>query len=168
MDFRSPLRVEVRRVPIRSHPGRRRRRGALVLVAVAVLVLLAPSVAARIDAPTIPRPGCCSDARTGRIRPHRASAADGRNDLRRRRGRGLLPGIRELPAGSRVADAIAAAGGYAADADLDAAATSSTSRSRSRTAQQVQVPRVGELSRAVPALTQRRPAVAADRVASST
>ena len=33
------------------------------------------------------------------------------------------PGIRELPAGSRVADAIAAAGGYGTDADLAAAAT---------------------------------------------
>ena len=33
------------------------------------------------------------------------------------------PGIRELPAGSRVADAIAAAGGYGTDADLEAAAT---------------------------------------------
>ena len=32
------------------------------------------------------------------------------------------PGIRELPAGSRVADAIAAAGGYATEADLEAAA----------------------------------------------
>ncbi len=34
------------------------------------------------------------------------------------------PGIRELPLGSRVGDALAAAGGYAADADLVAASAS--------------------------------------------
>ncbi|NAZ78415.1 ComEA family DNA-binding protein, partial [Kineococcus sp. T13] len=35
-------------------------------------------------------------------------------------GRVLVPGVVVLPAGSRVADALAAAGGAAADADLDA------------------------------------------------
>ena len=55
------------------------------------------------------------------------------------------PGIRELPAGSRVADAIAAAGGYASDADIDAAATAINLAQPLDDGQQVQVPRVGEI-----------------------
>jgi competence protein ComEA len=54
------------------------------------------------------------------------------------------PGIRELPAGSRVADAIAAAGGYASDADLDAASGAINLAQPLTDGQQVQVPRLGE------------------------
>ena len=54
------------------------------------------------------------------------------------------PGIRELPAGSRVADAIAAAGGYASDADLEAAASAINLAQPLSDGEQVQVPRIGE------------------------
>lgn len=54
------------------------------------------------------------------------------------------PGVRELPAGSRIAEAIAAAGGYASDADLAAAATSINLAQALGDGEQVRVPRVGE------------------------
>lgn len=62
------------------------------------------------------------------------------------------PGIRELPAGSRVADAISAAGGYAVDADLEAAAEVINLAQPLVDGGQVRVPRVGEaVAAAVPA-----------------
>ena len=54
------------------------------------------------------------------------------------------PGIRELPAGSRVADAIAAAGGYGTDADLEAAATTINLAQPLSDGEQVRVPAVGD------------------------
>lgn len=54
------------------------------------------------------------------------------------------PGIRELPVGSRVADAIAAAGGYAMDADLEAAADSINLAQPLVDGGQVRVPRMGD------------------------
>ncbi len=53
------------------------------------------------------------------------------------------PGIRELAAGSRVADAIAAAGGYAANADIDATAGAINLAQVLADGEQVVVPRVG-------------------------
>ncbi len=53
------------------------------------------------------------------------------------------PGIRELPAGSRIADAIAAAGGYATDADVSAASQINLAQPLVD-GQQVRVPRIGE------------------------
>lgn len=62
------------------------------------------------------------------------------------------PGIRELPTGSRVADAIAAAGGYAMDADLEAAAAGINLAQPLVDGGQVRVPRIGEaVAAAVPA-----------------
>lgn len=60
------------------------------------------------------------------------------------------PGIRELPAGSRVADAIAAAGGYAVDADLAAAADAINLAEPLVDGGQVRVPRIGEVTAAAP------------------
>ena len=54
------------------------------------------------------------------------------------------PGIRQLPAGSRVADAIAAAGGYATDADLDATAATINLAKALADGEQIVVPRVGD------------------------
>lgn len=56
----------------------------------------------------------------------------------------VRPGIIELPAGSRVADAIQAAGGYAPDADLVAAAAQVNLAAILRDGQQVVIPLVGE------------------------
>ena len=55
----------------------------------------------------------------------------------------LHPGIIELPAGARVADAIAAAGGYAPEADLAAAAAQVNLAALVRDGQQIVVPVVG-------------------------
>ncbi|MGI8999696.1 MAG: ComEA family DNA-binding protein, partial [Candidatus Limnocylindria bacterium] len=54
------------------------------------------------------------------------------------------PGVRELPAGSRIAEAIAAAGGYASDADLAAAASGINLAQTLADGEQVRVPRIGE------------------------
>lgn len=59
------------------------------------------------------------------------------------------PGVHELVSGSRVADAIAAAGGYATDADLDAAADLNLAQPLVD-GQQVRVPRIGEGVAAAP------------------
>lgn len=54
------------------------------------------------------------------------------------------PGVRELPAGSRVADAIDAAGGYGTDADLAAAAAAINLAQLLSDGEQIRVPRVGD------------------------
>ncbi|MGQ0608982.1 MAG: ComEA family DNA-binding protein [Chloroflexota bacterium] len=54
------------------------------------------------------------------------------------------PGVRELPAGSRIAEAIAAAGGYASDADLAAAATTINLAQAMGDGEQIRVPRIGD------------------------
>jgi competence protein ComEA len=53
------------------------------------------------------------------------------------------PGIIELPAGSRVADAVAAAGGYSPQADLAAAASQFNLAATLRDGQQISVPLIG-------------------------
>ncbi|MCA1569442.1 MAG: helix-hairpin-helix domain-containing protein [Chloroflexi bacterium] len=54
------------------------------------------------------------------------------------------PGVRQLPAGSRIAEAIDAAGGYASDADLAAAAAGINLAQAMADGEQVRVPRIGE------------------------
>jgi competence protein ComEA len=56
----------------------------------------------------------------------------------------LRPGVIELPAGSRVADAVAAAGGYSAEADLTAAAAQVNLAATLRDGQQIVVPFIGD------------------------
>ena len=55
----------------------------------------------------------------------------------------LRPGIIQLPAGSRVADVVAAAGGYGPDADLKAAAAQVNLAALVRDGQQIVVPGLG-------------------------
>jgi competence protein ComEA len=55
----------------------------------------------------------------------------------------LRPGIIELPMGSRVADAVAAAGGYSGEADLAAAAAQVNLAATLRDGQQIVVPVIG-------------------------
>jgi competence protein ComEA len=72
----------------------------------------------------------------------------------------VAPGIRDLPTGSRIADAIEAAGGYAEDADLAAAASDNLAQPLTD-GQQVRVPRVGEAAVAAAPSTPSRPGAGA-------
>ena len=131
---------------------------AVVLAAVAVVILVAP--AAPAAAPTtdpaavgllVGTPPAEAPATSGQSQP------SGGTIFVDVEGAVAEPGIRELPAGSRVADAIAAAGGYASDADLEAAATALNLAQPVSDGEQVQVPRVGEVQ---PAQGSPEPAVA--------
>ncbi len=112
--------------------------GALVLVAAAAWMLLAPSV----GAPPIDTGTSLFTSSSGAPTPVASSAASGTIvvDVQ---GGVAQPGIRELPAGSRVADAIEAAGGYGTDADLEAAASINLAEPLTDGAQ-IRVPRIGD------------------------
>lgn len=119
--------------------------GALVLVAAAAWMLLAPSIGlASPAAPTDPF-AAASGLAVPSIAPASTAPATVVVDVQ---GGVAQPGVRELAAGSRVADAIAAAGGYAADADLAAAATTINLAEPLVDGGQVRVPRIGEGSAA--------------------
>jgi competence protein ComEA len=118
---------------------------AVVLAAVAVFILLAPT-AAPSSAPTGDQ-GVGMLVGTPSAVPPDASSAPGSSDgtiFVDVEGAVAEPGIRELPAGSRVADAIAAAGGYATEADLEAAAAINLAQPLSD-GEQVRVPAVGDV-----------------------
>ena len=113
--------------------------GAVILTVAAAFMLLAPpgGDAASLDDGTAlllgtPAPASASEATAGGTIFVDVEGAVAE------------PGIRELPAGSRVADAIAAAGGYAPDADLEAASATINLAQPLSDGQQVHVPRVGE------------------------
>jgi competence protein ComEA len=117
---------------------------AVVLVAIAVFILLVPTAAAPGATPTAdPALGLLDGTPSAGATPASGQPAAGTIfvDIE---GAIAEPGIRELPAGSRVADGIAAAGGYASDADLEAAAASINLAQPLTDGQQVHVPRLGE------------------------
>jgi competence protein ComEA len=62
----------------------------------------------------------------------------------------MQPGVHKLEAGSRVGDAIAAAGGYSASADIEAAGTGLNLASKLSDGQQIHVPALGEVIVAAP------------------
>jgi len=114
--------------------------GALVLALAAVAVLLLPSEGdgAGLDDTsglllTSPAASIASSAAPSALGEIVVDVA----------GAVAQPGVRELPAGSRIADAISAAGGYASDADVTAAATINLAQPLTD-GQQVRVPRIGE------------------------
>jgi DNA uptake protein ComE-like DNA-binding protein len=116
--------------------------GAVILAVAAAFMLLAPpgGDAASIDDGTAlllgtPAPAASAGA---------SEATAGGTIFVDVEGAVAEPGIRELPAGSRVADAIAAAGGYAPDADLEAASGAINLAQPLTDGQQLHVPRVGE------------------------
>ncbi len=119
---------------------------AVVLAAVAVAMLMMP-VATQGGAPS-PDPNAAllvgtPAALPGGSEPPAPASGTMFVDVE---GAVVEPGIRELPAGSRVADAIAAAGGYASDADLEAAAAALNLAQALADGEQVRVPRIGDAS----------------------
>lgn len=121
--------------------------GALVLAVAAATVLLLPTEASpaggagELLVPTVG--GMPSQAPTPSPTPS-AIVVDVAGAVNR-------PGLLELPAGARVGEAIAAAGGYATDADLDAAAATLNLAQRLSDGEQIRVPRVGETAPEQPA-----------------
>lgn len=115
--------------------------GALILAMAAGWVLLAPVEG------DVPPPLAASDAGLGLATPMPSaapSAATSTVIVVDVQGAVAEPGVRELPAGSRVADAIAAAGGYGADADLDAAATAINLAKPVADGEQIRIPAIGD------------------------
>ncbi len=112
--------------------------GALILVAAAGWMLLAPSV----GAPPIDTGTSLFASSSGAPTPIPSAGATGTIvvDVQ---GGVAEPGIRKLPAGSRVADAIDAAGGYGTDADLEAASAINLAEPLADGAQ-IRVPRIGD------------------------
>ncbi len=123
--------------------------GALILAAAAAWMLLSPTV----GSPPLDEGGALFVRSSGAPSavPAASSSAASTMVVIDVQGAVTQPGVRELPAGARVADAIDAAGGYAADADLAAAATAINLASPLVDGGQVRVPRIGEAVAAAPA-----------------
>jgi competence protein ComEA len=113
--------------------------GALVLAAAAAWLLFAPAIASPGAALVPSTPALLLPS----MAPASGVAASGTIvvDVQ---GAVAAPGVRELPAGSRVADAIDAAGGYAADADLVTASATINLAQPLTDGAQVRVPRIGD------------------------
>jgi competence protein ComEA len=113
--------------------------GALVLAAAAAWLLFAPAIAPSGAALVPSTPAILLPS----VAPSSQTDASGTIvvDVQ---GAVAAPGVRELPAGSRVADAVDAAGGYAADADLAAASATINLAQPLTDGAQVRVPRIGD------------------------
>jgi competence protein ComEA len=107
--------------------------GAVVLAGTASLALLITTV------PSAPAPSAIADPWAS-AEPALGAGGELVVDIE---GGVNEPGIHRLPAGSRVADALAAAGGYADSADLGAAATSLNLAAALVDGQQIVVPILG-------------------------
>jgi len=114
--------------------------GALILALAAAWVVFVPVEAGSPEVAagglTIPTPIASAALPSG--------AAPGGTIVVDVQGAVVEPGVHELPAGSRLAEAIAAAGGYASDADLEAAAATINLAQGLHDGDQVRVPRIGE------------------------
>ena len=122
--------------------------GALVLAAAAAWMLLAPP----LGTPPIDGGGALFTSSTsapGVSAPAPTPSGVPSTLVVDVQGAVAQPGIRELPAGSRVADAIDAAGGYAADADLVAASGINLAEPLVDGGQ-IRVPRIGDAVAAAP------------------
>ena len=113
--------------------------GALILALAAGWLALAPTAVEDPDlaAGALTLPTTIATAAASDAPPDRPIVVDVQGAV-------AEPGVRQLPAGSRVADAIAAAGGYASDADLSAAAGAINLAQAMVDGEQIRVPRVGE------------------------
>ncbi|HET7677958.1 MAG TPA: ComEA family DNA-binding protein [Candidatus Limnocylindrales bacterium] len=141
-------------------PGGPDRRLVLTLGGLAAAGLLAAAV---FLTATTPRPEVVLEAGAvagggatlGSGAPAGAAAADGRLTVDVG-GAVARPGVYRLPPGSRVADAIAAAGGYAPDVDVAAAASALNLAAPIEDGTRVRVPARGETA----AMTETRPGTA--------
>jgi len=122
--------------------------GAVILALAAAWVLLAPVGGDTADDPLTTAPDGLALATP--VSSPAASATMPTALVVDVQGGVAEPGIRELPAGSRVADAIAAAGGYATDVDLAAAASAINLAQALADGEQIRVPRIGEAAVVVP------------------
>ncbi len=117
--------------------------GSFVLAGIAVWLLVA--------APSSQAPIGADPFATASALPSASSSGTDRQDdglIVDVEGAVAEPGIRRLPAGARVADAISAAGGYAPDADLMASAHGLNLAATLADGDQVYVPRIGETATA--------------------
>ena len=121
--------------------------GALILAVAALWILLAPADGGTLDPTasigdglTLPSPAGVPGVPVAPA----ASAPGPTTIVVDVQGGVAVPGVRELPAGSRIADAVAAAGGYGPDADLAAAATSINLAQSLADGEQIRVPRIGD------------------------
>lgn len=113
--------------------------GALVLVAAAAWMFLSPTLGG-----ASPAEGTEPFALPSQVVADPVSSAQASTVIVDVQGGVVEPGIRELPVGSRVADAIAAAGGFAIDADLQAASEGINLAQPLVDGGQVRVPRIGD------------------------
>ena len=116
--------------------------GAIVLAVAAVAVLLLPADGPGPETADDPAAALLLGTPAASI-PVGSAVPAGATIVVDVEGAVVTPGIRELPGGSRIADAIEAAGGYAVDADLAAAAAVNLAQPLTD-GQQVRVPRIGE------------------------
>lgn len=116
--------------------------GAIVLAVAAAWVLLAP-VEGESAGPLTAAGDGLSLATPGSVAPS-PTAPVATTIVVDVQGAVAAPGVRELPAGSRVADAIDAAGGYGIDADLVAAASAINLAQPLSDGEQIRVPRIGD------------------------
>ena len=122
--------------------------GALILALAAAWVLFAPVEGATTDELTAAGDGLALASPVGSPAAS-AAPAEPATLVVDVQGGVAEPGVRQLPAGSRVADAIAAAGGYATDTDLAAAAVAINLAQVLADGEQIRVPRVGDASASV-------------------
>ena len=118
--------------------------GALILAVAAAWILLAPLEGEAVDPLASAGGGLSLATPVGAPSAPAASPPSATTIVVDVQGGVAMPGVRQLPAGSRIADAIAAAGGYATDADLDVASTAINLAQALTDGQQVRVPRIGE------------------------
>jgi competence protein ComEA len=119
----------------------------LTLAAVGVAALLAGAASfALVAGVAVPaaEPSYAADPWATAAPSARAGAAEGDELVVDIEGGVNSPGIHRLPAGARVADALAAAGGYAEGADLAAAARTLNLAAAVVDGQQIYVPVLGE------------------------
>lgn len=116
---------------------------ALILASAAGWVLLAPQAGQGAEAANQDGAALLLVPGSGSPAPTAAGTPEPTTIVVDVEGAVVEPGIRELRTGSRVADAVSAAGGYASDADLEVAAATINLAERLADGAQIVVPRIG-------------------------